>query len=72
MYVSTNTLSILKKILAGALLAFAVLLPILSLHQNALAAFNKEINYQGKLTNASNVAVANGSYNIRFKLYTTA
>jgi hypothetical protein len=30
------------------------------------AAPNYEINYQGKLTNAANVAVANGTYNMRF------
>jgi len=35
------------------------------------AAFNPEINYQGKLTNPSNTAVADGQYNIEFKLYTT-
>src|SRR3989344_4033679 len=34
------------------------------------AAFNDEINYQGKLTNASNVAVADGTYHMRFALYT--
>jgi len=34
------------------------------------AAFNPEINYQGKLTNASNVAVSNGTYEIEFNLYT--
>ena len=38
----------------------------------AQAAFNKQINYQGKLTNASNVAVADGNYHMTFKLYTTA
>jgi fibronectin-binding autotransporter adhesin len=37
----------------------------------ALAAINKEINYQGKLTNNSGVAVPDGNYNIEFKLYTT-
>ncbi len=46
---------------------FAVLPVSVSVAQ---AAINKQINYQGKLTNASNVAVANGSYNVRFKLYT--
>jgi hypothetical protein len=35
------------------------------------AAPNYEINYQGKLTNASNVAVANDTYNIRFWLTTS-
>ncbi len=29
------------------------------------------INYQGKLTNASGVAVPNGTYNMRFYLYNT-
>jgi hypothetical protein len=38
----------------------------------AHAAFNKQINYQGKLTNASNVTVADGVYHMTFKLYTTA
>ncbi len=40
--------------------------------KSANAAFNKEINYQGKLTNSSNVAVADGTYHMRFKLYTVA
>ncbi len=38
----------------------------------ASAAPNPEINYQGKLTTSSGVAVTDGSYNIEFKLYTTA
>jgi len=38
----------------------------------AHAAFNPEINYQGKLTGTTNAAVADGSYSIRFNLYTTA
>ncbi|HEY4504045.1 MAG TPA: hypothetical protein VJJ28_02975, partial [Candidatus Paceibacterota bacterium] len=38
---------------------------------NAFAAINKEMNYQGKLANSSDTAaVSDGSYNIRFKLYT--
>ena len=37
---------------------------------NSEAAFNKQINYQGKLTTSTNVAVANGTYNMEFKLYT--
>jgi len=38
--------------------------------QPVLAApFNKQINYQGKLSNSSGVSVANGQYNIRFKIY---
>jgi hypothetical protein len=35
----------------------------------ANAAPNPTINYQGKLTNASGVAVPNGTYNMRFYLY---
>lgn len=37
--------------------------------RSAQAAYNAEINYQGKLTNGSNVAVADGTYNMEFKLY---
>lgn len=40
--------------------------------QTVSAAINKEINYQGKLTNASDAIVSNGTYNIRFKFYTVA
>src|SRR3989344_2732248 len=36
----------------------------------AQAAINKKINYQGKLANSSNVAVADGTYAMEFKLYT--
>ncbi len=35
----------------------------------AQAAINLQINYQGKLTNTSDVAVANGDYNMEFILY---
>ncbi|MBT6954867.1 MAG: hypothetical protein HN991_00755 [Candidatus Jacksonbacteria bacterium] len=38
----------------------------------ANAALNYEINYQGKLTNTSDIAVADDSYNIRFDLCTGA
>jgi Chaperone of endosialidase len=37
----------------------------------AKAATNMVMNYQGKLTNTSNVAVADGTYNMEFKLYDT-
>jgi len=36
------------------------------------AAFNGQINYQGKLTDASNVAVPDGTYNFRFELCTAS
>ncbi len=35
------------------------------------AAINKQINYQGKLTDTSNQAVEDGDYNMTFRLYTT-
>ncbi len=38
----------------------------------AEAAINPQINYQGKLTNASNATVSDGSYSIVFSLYTVA
>jgi hypothetical protein len=34
------------------------------------AAFNEQINFQGKLTDANNLAVPDGYYNIEFKLWT--
>jgi hypothetical protein len=34
--------------------------------------FNKQINYQGKLTSSSGVAVTNGDYNLEFKIYNSA
>jgi hypothetical protein len=40
------------------------------MYATAFAAFNPEVNYQGKLTNSANVAVADGAYHMRFKLYT--
>jgi uncharacterized protein (TIGR02145 family) len=38
----------------------------------AHAAYNPEINYQGKLANSSNITVADGQYPIIFSLYTTS
>ncbi|MDE2041187.1 MAG: hypothetical protein KGI59_02300, partial [Patescibacteria group bacterium] len=37
----------------------------------ARADFNQQINYQGKLTGTTNMAVADGYYSMRFKLYTS-
>ncbi|KKU77849.1 MAG: hypothetical protein UY04_C0050G0005, partial [Parcubacteria group bacterium GW2011_GWA2_47_7] len=42
--------------------------------ESALAAtslFPKEINYQAKLSDATNVTVPDGTYNVAFRLYTT-
>ena len=38
----------------------------------ALAAPNAQINYQGKLTGATNIAVADGTYTMVFNLYATS
>jgi hypothetical protein len=46
-----------------------VLILTFSIFSIAQATFNKEINYQGKLTTPTNIAVTDGAYNIRFKLY---
>ena len=53
--------------LAAAFLAF-----VLFAFLPAFAAFNPEINYQGKLTNSSGELVADGAYDMEFRLYTTA
>ncbi len=63
------------QILVSYALFIAIILSPLSpfvSYKNAEAAFNKQINYQGKLTDASNVSVANGTYNMEFKLYTAS
>ena len=39
---------------------------------SASSAFNKQINYQGKLTNAAGATVSDGSYNMTFRLYTVS
>ena len=52
--------------------SFFALIAILLFVQAANAAINPQINYQGKLTNASNVAVTDGSYNMIISLYTVA
>ncbi|MSR73141.1 hypothetical protein EXS61_00860 [Candidatus Parcubacteria bacterium] len=52
---------------------FLITVSVLSNQINiAQAQFNKQINYQGKLTNTSNVAVTDGIYHMTFRLYTTA
>ncbi len=43
---------------------------LFSIFSVTFADFNEQINYQGKLTNASGVAVPDGSYNLRFQLCT--
>src|SRR3989338_7892532 len=52
------------------LLLVGVLMFVMPL--SAMAQFNPEINYQGKLTNGSGVAVADGTYNMNFWLVPTS
>jgi hypothetical protein len=49
-------------------LVVALLLTVFSSTSFAVAQPNAQINYQGKLTDASGVAVADGTYNMRFWL----
>jgi len=52
---------------------FAVLFAVIfSFNTNVFAAFNEEINYQGKLLDGTSSPVADGSYSMTFKLYTVA
>src|SRR3989338_4873397 len=53
-------------------LILLILTSILSPFVNVNAAINKQINYQGKLTTPAGVAVADGTYNMEFALYTVA
>ena len=59
-----------KKVLASIVLLVAFNFAIFGI-DNANAGINQQINYQGKLTTSLNAVVPDGSYNIRFKLYTT-
>jgi hypothetical protein len=40
-----------------------------ALYANAGSSFNKQINYEGKLTDSSGVAVTDGSYCMKFSIY---
>src|SRR5574343_525539 len=59
-----------KKRIAAVLAICMVVVGVFAPAQFAYAAFNPQINYQGKLTNSSNIAVSDGVYHMRFKLYT--
>ena len=55
------------------LTVFSLIFSLFTFHFSpALAATPATLNYQGKLTDASNVAVTDGSYIMKFRLYTTA
>ena len=64
-------LNMSKKKTMSIVLIIAVFISIFSsFASNTFAAvFNKQINYQGKLTTSAYVAVPNGTYNMEFKLY---
>ena len=55
----------------GSLWAFLFLI-LISIPLFSQASINPQINYQGKLTDASGNSVSDGSYNIVFKIYDTA
>lgn len=61
-----------KKISIYICIAVVVLGLIFNNFSIVFAAFNQEINYQGKLTNTSDSAVSNGSYNMSFRLCTNS
>jgi microcystin-dependent protein len=64
---------ILKKIITIKLILIIILLNFyLGLGVDANAAINKEINYQGRLLDATGDAVVDGNYDIDFALYTVA
>jgi hypothetical protein len=59
-----QTLVLLLSMLLGGIISTAVLTsPVYS-------AINDQINFQGKLTNPDGTNVANGSYTLRFRIYT--
>ena len=55
---------------AAAFVLFAPLLLSIFLGSATQAAFNPELNYQGKLTDTSGDAVSDGDYNFKFQLCT--
>ncbi len=56
--------------IASVVAVAALVLAFAATEREARAAFNPEINYQGKLLNASGSAVADGTYHMKFRLYT--
>src|SRR3989344_2412120 len=64
------TRSFLQRLFVVIAIAFNFQLLVFS--SPVLAAVNQQINYQSKLTNTSNVAVSDGNYIMKFRLYTSA
>ncbi len=69
MYIQNSKLNIFATTVI--LLSLVGTLLGMSWTENASAAPNQQINYQGKLTTAANVAVPDGTYNMRFWLLTS-
>jgi hypothetical protein len=63
----TNKLVKFLALFCGSGVLLLLLFPL-----TTTAAFTKQINYQGKLTNSVGSAVANGAYDMEFKLYTAS
>ncbi len=53
-------------------LAIGVIVLIVIFTNQTKAAFNPQMNYQGRLMTTANVSVADGTYNMEFKLYTAS
>ena len=66
-----SPLRALPKLWVGLLLVVISIVTLAYPSQNAQAVvgINKQINYQGRLLNAAGAIVADGNYNIQFKLY---
>ena len=63
-------LGVLRSLIA-AFLAFGLLASDVEIALADSSLFPKQINYQAKLTDAANIALADGAYNIAFRLYTS-
>ena len=60
------------KLIKYSLLLFVFLISSIVPALSVQAAFNEQINYQGKLTDSTGALVADGDYNMEFKLYTVS
>jgi len=65
-------MSITRNAIFPIVLSVVVLLEILALPQCALAEIPQIINYQGKVTDSGGNPVADGTYNMRFRIYDAA
>ncbi len=71
--INTNKKSVTRGLRVGELLFFVAIFMFLFVGSPAAsAAFNENINYQGKLTDGSAIPVSDGAYDIVFRLYDAA